>query len=1001
MRTTCTLFSVLAIFSTLAVSSAMAKDDPLEFLHLLQKEGFPDIAIDYLDQIKADPNAPKEILDLWELEMSRSKKEAAKQAYSDAQAKQLTEESNALLERFVKANPDRPEAIQEAAKRSEEQAQEGQYLVFRAGYMTDKKEKAATLAKARNLFEDIRQRFVQAEKSSAKLFAALPPKASRKRADAAIMVGENRLTVAMIDFYLAQTQEEGSQRTAALTKSTKDFDSIYQEFREASQDQRRAFLGCRAHFWHARILQELGQASEAKAIFDEVTSYDTVEDPSENKQPGKPKSLKPTGLEGFFADVEQYYLRTLHQLSEKDYFEEAKTWRATHKTNSEKCYGYQALTLEYAKHLLEAKTESDKQAAIKLLGEMGKIPSPYQQDAIKLRRQLSPNATAEQGFEDAVIDGDAAVEKRKWTAAIENFEKAIAAKTDKTDKQRLASVQNTLVGCYHNRAMQLYQSNKAPEAIATAQKALKGEYLKTKAAAGVAVFLLNVQYYQYLGAAESTEEEKKAKGEILTKVSKTATGILSIKDWAAKEEGDAARIVLLRLALAQDKVAEADKTLSEINPNSKEYPRAITVMGFAHWFKYKTAKKQIEADQANKVAIDKDRIAKRDEDRKQAVDFTEKAVKALDTPRTNDAAIPETLRESQLLLAEIYSEGNDFKQAAALYKPLVAEIIKDSTKPFSDTTLRIFNGAGHAYLQLSDVENITTLGTNLVELGPDQGQVNLAILNFAKRLENKRKDAMTESDSGDLTAQGAGESKLKSLTDLQEKIMINLSKRDKLAPASMIWIVKTSNNLGTDDAKTAAAELIEKIIDKANNDQNFEKEIEKAKAALQSLGAIIQAQRGEFEKAKDLIDQLIQTYPRVLDPQVSRAKILTEWAAKDPSKYGAAIMAWDSLREKLVRMSAKTDPKGNDAKKLDPKYEVILNEADCFFRMVQKTKSKDDAKKGLDLLIPYLNLDPNIRAPSDEYKEISFRYFQVGGKLADFLGVPRPVRPKIKRTSSF
>ena len=79
MRTTCTLFSVLAILWALAVSPAAAKDDPLEFLHLLQKEGYADVAVDYLDQLKADPNAPKEIMDLWDLEMSRSKKEAVRQ----------------------------------------------------------------------------------------------------------------------------------------------------------------------------------------------------------------------------------------------------------------------------------------------------------------------------------------------------------------------------------------------------------------------------------------------------------------------------------------------------------------------------------------------------------------------------------------------------------------------------------------------------------------------------------------------------------------------------------------------------------------------------------------------------------------------------------------------------------------------------------------------------------------------------------------------------------
>ena len=92
---------------------------------------------------------------------------------------------------------------------------------------------------------------------------------------------------------------------------------------------------------------------------------------------------------------------------------------------------------------------------------------------------------------------------------------------------------------------------------------------------------------------------------------------------------------------------------------------------------------------------------------------------------------------------------------------------------------------------------------------------------------------------------------MKTLTDLQEKIMINLSKRENVSPASMIWIVKTTSNLGTDEAKAAAAELIEKIIDKANEDQDFNKEVKPALAGLQSLGAIIQAQRGQYAKAKD------------------------------------------------------------------------------------------------------------------------------------------------------
>ena len=133
------------MFAALAVSPARGQGRSLGIPPLLQREGYADVAIDYLDQLKADPNAPKEIMDLWDLEMSRSKKDAAKQAYSDAQAKQWTEESKALLEQFIKANPDRPEAIQEAARWSEEQAMEAQYAVLRATYATDKARRRPSL----------------------------------------------------------------------------------------------------------------------------------------------------------------------------------------------------------------------------------------------------------------------------------------------------------------------------------------------------------------------------------------------------------------------------------------------------------------------------------------------------------------------------------------------------------------------------------------------------------------------------------------------------------------------------------------------------------------------------------------------------------------------------------------------------------------------------------------------------------------------------------------
>jgi hypothetical protein len=442
--------------------------------------------------------------------------------------------------------------------------------------------------------------------------------------------------------------------------------------------------------------------------------------------------------------------------------------------------------------------------------------------------------------------------------------------------------------------------------------------------------------------------------------------------------------------------------LSEINPASREYPKALTVMGFQHWIKYKTAKKQIEAEQAQNEAghkdknfgISKDALAKRDEDRKQALEIVEKAVKAQDTARPEGAAIPEALRDSQLLLAEIYKEGEDFKKAYGLYKGLIDDILKAGNKPFDETTLRIFDGAGQVCLKLGDFEKAAAVGAKLIELGPDDGQVNAAIMNFARRLEIERKNSLAEGESGDPNVPGTGAAKLKALTELQEKTMISISKRDKLSADSMVWIVMTLNKLGSDDACTAAANLIEKIFDKANDDQNFESKIEPRAVALHALGASLQARLGQYSKAQEQIAAVIQKYPRALEPRISEAKILTEWASKkDSSKYADAINKWDTLRKKVEH----SGPLGKASKSVEPKYDIILNEADCFYRWTQKTKSKDDAKKGMDLLNPYLNLDDKIRNPSDEYKELSVKYYQLAGKLADFLGMPKPVRPRPKR----
>ena len=52
----------------------------------LQSGGYPDVAVDYLDALKDNPKAPKEILDVWDWEMSKSLRAASKWAYTEKEA---------------------------------------------------------------------------------------------------------------------------------------------------------------------------------------------------------------------------------------------------------------------------------------------------------------------------------------------------------------------------------------------------------------------------------------------------------------------------------------------------------------------------------------------------------------------------------------------------------------------------------------------------------------------------------------------------------------------------------------------------------------------------------------------------------------------------------------------------------------------------------------------------------------------------------------------------
>ncbi len=183
MKATFLFLAVLGLVAVLSLGHAAAKDNALRFLHLMQEQGFGNVAIEYLDELKSEPNPPAEIIRLWDLEMSKSKQAAAKIAYNDAAKKQLTDDAKSLMEKFVKAHPDLPEAIEAADPVGVATGHPGPIRRPSHRSITDKAEQSAALEKARKIFSEVRPRLAQ---------AGTPPLSSARRFPRGLRSGKNK-----------------------------------------------------------------------------------------------------------------------------------------------------------------------------------------------------------------------------------------------------------------------------------------------------------------------------------------------------------------------------------------------------------------------------------------------------------------------------------------------------------------------------------------------------------------------------------------------------------------------------------------------------------------------------------------------------------------------------------------------------------------------------------------------------------------------------------------
>ena len=915
------------LFLGLLVGSVRAEEPFLDFLHGLQEEGYGELSMFYLEQIKERPSLPEDLKTIWDLEMATSLRIAATETpNADLKQKHLVD-AQGLLDKFLKEH-----AQHDASAKA--QLTSGDISLYRAQStltlaLRDKVKRDALLTEARKLLADARPKFEQAAalfKIQVDEFQTGRKKVTGRVAERAAAALVNmwltaRLKVATVDFNLGLTFPEmkDPKRKEAFTKAAQGFDAVFQE-------NRYGRVGVYAHMWEGKAREEMGDLKDLEAaldIYDEVMSA----------QPEKASANMAQWL-AMFHEVNRYRLMLLGRTKNNEkLITDATIWLAENQSQK-RSNGYQGIALELAKaHLERAKTlqgadaAKSTQEAKKLLASIVEIRSDFQKEAILIKRLSSGGEQAPLNtFDEAIAIGDAATKaagdaqtpadaKTNWQEAEAAFTRAIELSADVKDKSRVLAARFTLA------YVQLMTGKPAASYETAFNLAKEPGYAKAPAAAALAV-----------NAAMSFYGQTKDKT-ALDKINESTE--LLLKQFPQHAEADDARIARGKLKLIQGDANGAVEIFKSVNPVSDRYPVALQLAGATHWSLYVDGKRR-----SDNTAVSH---------RKTAVELLQQSL--AEFRKNTGVGQGPALQETQLLLAEMHLEQNETAAALPLLQPLVDNLKSKQLTSLDRTSLRILVSALRTYAAENQSQQAVEVGQLLLTVGDDLPVVNGVLIEFAKivradwkKTANELLAAEESKEEGRINnAKLAETASRESVT----KVLAQLGTRKQIDLGGIVFLAESSQDLGQNDK---AREQFQAILDRAASDPAFAKVASKATTRIRSQLIGLLRSDGKFEEALAQVEALLKEQPNALEPLMEKGHILQTLAEKDPKRYDEAVQWWTRLRLKLASAPGK---------KPGEYYEVIYNCAVC----LAAQKKSEANLQATQLLNSTLALSPDLDGP--------------------------------------
>lgn len=945
----------LGLVGFLGLAAAGAEVRPLEFLRALQQKDYHDAAVDYLEMLKEKGQLPEELAAVWDLEMYTSLRGwAASRAFDPKDFEQLMGQAEKHLKKFLQERPNHPEALNAQVSwgmlsmdRALKHLRAARLLADK-----DKAQQAKHLTEARALLEAARSQFKQAiERFQARIatVGSMPqkpgPRGKPVQDPLADLQGLQsgllgaQFQAALLDYYVAQTYTDPNApaRKAALNAAAKALDAIWQLLRyQPTPEGGVSVLGLYAHMWHGKIADELGDYELAQDIYEEVLS--SAPDPDA-------KSVDKT-LEPLFAQVQQFAFAILAREDPEQFLKEATDWLRDYAKRWRHTEGYQGVALEVAKaRLAQAarasgaeKTRLTKEA-LTLLGDMRRVASPYQQEALALWREHTktlPQGTAAEAktFEQAIGLGDAAMAAGQWDAAVSAYSRAWQLSSASRDAARIAAAKEKLANAKYAAAAELYRANKLEECLRAAEL-LADEDKTSPIAPQAASLAVAAALNLYVNTPPSDPQKKQAALHQLERIAQyTET------HWPGKPEADEARIYRGQALLARGELDKALAAFDSVSPKSPRYPRALSLAAAIHWQRYLALRMAGGADKSKLAA-----------QRAKAFQMAQAGLEGMNKLAEPGKPLSPHHIEAQYLVAAMHFEADEHQQAVALLEPLV-EMIKASKAEPDSNTVRICVIAVQSYLRLGETARAGQVSMVLADSGADIPAVNAVLVEFVRTLELARKQADAELiqavGTGDAKAIDQAKARLASTQGMIGNVLKKLITRKNFTVQGTLVIAEAAAAVGL---RSEAAGLLQQVLRTAEADPKA-----KTRARAQLVG-LLRAE-GKFQQAYDEVKQLVADNPRALEPLMEQGRILQAWAETDLSKFDEAVAHWTRVRNLL-------QPPLGRRPRFAEYYEVIYNAAYCLFLQAQRTPASAEQKaiEAMKLLKSAMVLNEKLSGP--------------------------------------